>query len=255
MQIIDRYAYSSRARVVDPMYKAGLALLVIVLCLVLDRPMVGLLAAAWMWGLATYWGGLPGLLFGRVLLAEAAFLLLTVAGVAVSVSTIPPAIGWSWNLGPLWVGCSPASLETALRLATRALGGTAAMNFLALTTPLVDLIDALRRLKTPALLIDLMTLVYRFLFTLLESLTRIHTAQESRLGYVNLSRGMSSAGVLAGQLFVDACHRSRRLQIALESRGYSGELRVLPAEYRRDRWLPWLGAGIVASLFLARVIA
>lgn len=237
------------------MYKAGLALLVIVLCLVLDRPMVGLLAAVWMWGLASYWGGLPVLLFGRVLLAEALFLLLAVVGVALSVGTMPTEIGWSWNLGPLWIGCTPESLDTTLRLATRALGGTAAMNFLALTTPLVDIIDALRRLRTPALLIDLMTLIYRFLFTLLESLTRIHTAQESRLGYVNLSRGMSSAGVLAGQLFVDACHRSRRLQIALESRGYSGELRVLPAEYRTDRWLPWLGTGVIASLFLIRVVA
>ncbi len=237
------------------MYKAGLALTVIVLCLVLDRPMVGLLAAAWMWLLASRWGGLPVLLFGRVLFAEALFLLLAVVGVALSIATTPPEIGWSWNLGPLWVGCTPGSLDTALRLATRALGGTAAMNFLALTTPLVDVIDALRRLRTPALLIDLMTLIYRFLFTLLDSLTRIHTAQESRLGYVNLSRGMSSAGVLAGQLFVDACHRSRRLQIALESRGYSGELKVLPAAYRGDRWLPWLGTGVVASLFLIRAVA
>ena len=253
--MIDRYAYSSRARGVDPMYKAGLALLVIVLCLMLDRPMVGLAAAIWMWGLASYWGGLPVLLFGRVLLAEALFLLLAVVGVALSVGTMPLEIGWSWNLGPLWIGCTPESLDTALRLATRALGGTAAMNFLALTTPLVDIIDALRRLRTPALLIDLMTLIYRFLFTLLESLTRIHTAQESRLGYVNLSRGMSSAGVLAGQLFVDACHRSRRLQIALDSRGYSGELKVLPAEYHSDRLLPWLGTGVVASLFLIRVVA
>jgi cobalt/nickel transport system permease protein len=254
MQLIDHFAYSNSSRAVDPMYKASFALLVMVLCLVLDRPLVGLLAVAWMWGLATCWARLPALLFGRVLLAEGLFLLLAVTGIALSLGTTPVQGGWNWSCGPLWMGCSALSLETAARLASRALGGAAAMNFLALTTPLVDLIDALRRLRTPALLIDLMTLIYRFIFTLLESLTTMRTAQESRLGYVNFRRGMSSAGILAGQLFVDACHRSRRLQVALESRGFYGDLRVLPSEYRRDRWLPWLGAIAVATLLLARTL-
>jgi cobalt/nickel transport system permease protein len=251
---VDHYAYSSRVRVVDPTYKAGLALLVILLCLVLDRPTVGLVAVAWMWVLATWWGGLPALTFGRILLAEAVFLLLTVAGVAVTVSTTPQAVGWSRNLGPLWVGCSPASLETALRLATRALGGTAAMNFLALTTPLVDLIDALRRFRTPPLLIDLMNLVYRFIFTLLESATRMRTAQESRLGYVDRRRGMASAAALATQLLADCYQRTHRLQVALDSRGYTGSLRVLPSPYETDRGFLGLASAVVATMLAARVL-
>jgi hypothetical protein len=44
VHIIDQYAYTNRIRAVDPLQKAGLAGLVILLCLVLDRPMVGLLA-------------------------------------------------------------------------------------------------------------------------------------------------------------------------------------------------------------------
>ena len=255
MTNIDCYAYSSRIRAVNPAQKAVLALVVLLLCLVLDRPAVGVLAACWMCGLARYWAGLPLSVFGRLLLAEGLFLMLAVAGVAISVGTSPlQSVSWNWNVGPLWFGSSPTSVETAARLATRALGGAAAMNFLALTTPLVDLIEIMRRLRMPAALVDILTLIYRFIFVLLESLSRMYTAQDSRLGYINLRRGMASAGLLATRLYEETYHRSFRLQTALESRGYCGDLRVLPMRYRSD-WRPyWLGTGIVASLILARTL-
>lgn len=252
MQLIDRYAYSNRLRAVDPVQKVGLALLVMALCLLLDRPAVGLLAIGWMWGLASLRAGLPFLLVGRLLLVEGLFLVLAVVGVAISVGTVPiEGSGWGWNWGPLWAGSSLTSMEMAGRLAARALGCAAAMNFLALTTPLVDLIGLAHRLRMPALLIDLMVLVYRFIFALLDSLARMRTAQESRLGYVSLRQGMASTGVLASRLFLDAYHRSRRLQTALESRGYSGDLRVLPINYTADGRLWWVGAGAAATLLLA----
>jgi cobalt/nickel transport system permease protein len=256
MHLIDRYAYSNRIRSIDPAQKAGLALLVLALCLLLNRPAVGLLAASWMWGLATVLAGLPWRVFGRALLAEGMFLALSVAGVAISIGAAPPAdpIG-ALALGPLWVGVGRAGLATAVELASRALGAAAALNFLILTTPLVDQIDLARRLRVPPLLIDLMTLVYRSIFVLLESLQRMHTAQESRLGYRTAGRAMRSAGLLGSRLFVDAYRRAQRLQTGLESRGYSGELRVLPIVYRRDR--RWYGVclAVAASLILVRVLA
>jgi cobalt/nickel transport system permease protein len=112
------------------------------------------------------------------------------------------------------------------------------------------LVDLLRRLRCPLLLIDLMTLIYRFIFVLLESLNDMYTAQDSRLGYINFRRGIVSAGLLGSQLFIDAYHRSQRLQVALDSRGYAGDLKVLPASYQLDRRLWGLGTGMIASLLL-----
>ncbi|MFH1485912.1 MAG: cobalt ECF transporter T component CbiQ [Chloroflexota bacterium] len=256
MHIIDRYAYHSRLRALEPKHKAVLALLVMVLCLALDRPAVGLLAAGCMWGLASFWAGVPVMVFGRLLLAQGLFLLLAVSSVAVNLSTAPQEGSlWSASLGPLWLGSNPTSVDTAARLATRALGCAAAMNFLALTTPLVDLIDLMRRSRLPLPLIDLMTLVYRFIFTLLDRLNQMHTAQDSRLGYVNLRRGMASAGVLAARLFVEAYRHSQRLQTALESRGYHGDLKVLPSRHRTDWRFCCLGVIILASLSAARMLS
>lgn len=252
MPIIDQYAYTSRIRQLDPAQKAALTALVIVLCLLLDRPLVGLAAVLWMGGLTIFWAGIPGRVVGRVLLAEGLLLLLSVVGVALSFSTAPlPAPVASVQVGLLWIGTSPAALALAARLGCRALGCAAAMNFLALSTPLIDLVDLLRRLRVSPVLIDLMSVMYRYVFVLLESMQRMHTAQQSRLGYATRRAAMRSSGLLASRLFVDAYQRSRRMQTALESRGSTGgDLRVLPLAYRHDARVWGLGAAVAGSLLL-----
>lgn len=258
MHIIDCHAYSNRIRAVDPAHKAGLTFVVLLLCLLLSEPLVGLVAVAWMALLAGWLAGLPARVFGRVLLAEATFLALATIGVVISLSlTDPRAVSpWAWPVGPVWLSSSPEALYQGITLVTRALGCASAMNFLALTTPLVDMLELFRRWRVPAILVDIMVIIYRFIFVLLESLDRMYTAQESRLGYhTGYFRAMNNAALLGSHLFIDAFQRSRRLQIALESRGYDGgDLRVLPAQYSVNRKLLWLGLAVVTSLFLAWVM-
>lgn len=253
MQIIDRYAYTNRLRKVDPAYKAGFAMTVLALCLLLDEPGVGLVALAWMWVMAVLVAGLPAAAFSRILFAQGVFLILVTAGVAISVSIKDPGAtnAWVWRVGPTWFSSGPESLDQAAHVVTRALGATAAMNFLAMTTPLVDLVDLFRRMRVPAILIDVMTVMYRFIFVLLGSLNRTYVAQDSRLGYSSRGRSMISAGLLGSRLFIDSYQRSQRLQTALDARGYDGELRVLPPDYQRNN-TPLLVAGlaVLASLFL-----
>ncbi|NJP04664.1 MAG: cobalt ECF transporter T component CbiQ [Chloroflexaceae bacterium] len=252
MHLIDRYAYMSRIRFIDPAQKVALSGLVIGLCLLLDRPAVGLVAVLWMAGLAIIWAGLPAVMVGRLLLTEGLFLLLAVVGVAMSLSLVaPPASFQSIQFGPLWVSSNAESRALAALLVTRALGCAATMNLLALTTPLIDLVDLLRRLRLPIVLIDLITVMYRFVFVLLESLQRMHTAQQSRLGYATRRAALRSSGLLASRLFIDAYQRSTRMQTALESRGYAGDLRVLPLNYQHSRLVYGLGAAIAVSLLLA----
>lgn len=258
MHIIDHYAYSNRIRSVDPAHKVSLALIVVFLCLILNEPLVGAVAVIWMFVVTVYVTGIPGPTFGRLLLSEGTFLVLTTIGVVLSISLADPhqLSGWVWRVGPLWISTSPEALYQAANLIARALGAAAAMNFVALTTPLVDLIALFRRWHIPAILIDLMTLIYRFIFVLLESLNRIYQAQDSRLGYhTSYFRAMNSAALLGSRLFINTFQRSRHLQIALESRGYDGgDLRVLPTTYTSERKMLWIAVAVVICMALAWVI-
>jgi cobalt/nickel transport system permease protein len=254
VEIIDRYAYSNAIRKLDPTQKGALAILAMLLCLTLDRPLVSLLTISWMLGLTVLWARIPLAVTGRVVLGQGLFLVVSGLGVAVSTTLGAKTIsGWAIQLGPLWLSSSPAALATALGLVARALGCAAALNFLILTTPLVDLIEVLRRLGLPEALIDVMSLTYRAIFVLLESLRRMLTAQAARLGYSDPRRAMHSSAQLASQLFLDSYRRSQRLQRSLESRGMEGALRVLPMVYARDAWAWRLGAAMTTSLVLTRL--
>lgn len=258
MHIIDRYAYNNRIRRVDPAHKVGLAFTVLLLCLLLNEPLVGLATVGWMYWLAVRLAQLPPRAFGRVLLAEATFLVLATLGVIISLSLTDPRaiIPWAWSIGPLWISSSPDALYQGVTLILRALGCAAAMNFLALTTPLVDMLELFRRWRVPPLLVDLMVIIYRFIFVLFDSLDRMHTAQRSRLGYhTTYMRAMNNAALLGSRLFIDAFQRSRRLQLALDSRSYDGgDIRVLPSRYTTDRKLLRLGPVVAATLVLIWII-
>lgn len=259
MHIIDQHAHHNRIRSLDPAYKVGLALTVLLLCLVLNKPLVGVIAVGWMYLLALRLAGLGWRTFGRVVLVEGTFMILTTIGVVLSVSLTDPGdiSPWALRLGPLWLSSSPASLYQGVTLVTRALGAASAMNFLALTTPLVDMLELFRRWRLPVILVDIMAIIYRFIFVLLESLNTMYVAQDSRLGYqTSYWRAMNSAALLGSRLFIEAFQRSQRLQIALESRGYEGgDLQVLPSPYQSNPKIVWLGLVIAASLWLVGVLA
>jgi cobalt/nickel transport system permease protein len=257
MDIIDRFAYNNRLRTVDPMIKASLAGCMILFCLILDRASVSGLTVLWMFLMAVGVARVPPRVFTTVLLTEGLFLTLTTIGIALSITLRDPVgqADWILSIGPLWISSSIDRVRLAGSLVARALGCATAMNFLALTTPLIDLIDVARRLHIPTTLTDMMTVIYRYIFVLLGSLERMRTSQESRLGYVNFKRGMSSAALLATRLFIESYQRSQRLQTALESRGYTDSLRVLPVQYRRDWPMIITSAAIPLSLLIVYWIA
>ena len=235
MHLIDNYAYGNRLRKIDPAFKVGLASLILIVCLLSTSPYTGLVATIGIFSLTVGPAAIPAKVFGRVLLAEFTFFILATAGIAVSITTASPLSvnPWVLRIGSLWFSTSSVMLQNALLVISRVMGGAAAMNFLALTTPMVEVIGLLRRLRVPELLIDLMTLMYRFIFVLLESLERMVLAQEMRMGFNGWRRSLNSAGQIGANLFVEAFRRSQKLETALQGRCWDGTLRVLPQKYER----------------------
>jgi cobalt/nickel transport system permease protein len=234
MDLIDRTAHSNALRCVDPAQKGALALLALLLCLLLDRPAASLLAACWMLALAALWARVPAQVLGRVMLVQGFFVTLASLGVALRAGVGAPAPGlWAVRAGPLWLATGPAALAAALGPAARALGCAAALSFLILSTPLVDLVELLRRMRAPATLLDLITLTYRAIFVLQDSL---HTTTAA-----------PSAESSAARLLRDAYNRSLRLESGLEGRIAHGA----PPAYTRDRRAWLLGAALAAGMLLA----
>lgn len=102
----------------------------------------------------------------------------------------------------------------------RSIAATAAMMLFASTTPMSDLTDSLRRIGLPAPCVDVISVMYRMIFLLLESVVVVRKSQTSRLGYSNARRSVRSAGLLTAAVLARAWERARTLERGLSGRNF-----------------------------------
>ena len=99
------------------------------------------------------------------------------------------------------------------------------------TTPPLRLLEALRSIRVPAVLVAIVMLMYRYLFVLVEEAQSMMRARAARSAAIGPKSGGSlvwrakSAGGMAGSLFIRTLDRSERIYMAMVARGYDGTLR------------------------------
>lgn len=175
---------------------------------------------------------IPPPVLGVAMAAPLAFIALGSLSVAVNVggSTLPDAL-WAW--GPLSV--SQTSTIRALEVFGHGVAGTLALMVLATTTPMIDLLTWLRKLRVPDPLIEVASLTYRLLFVLLDTLLNVHEAQTNRLAdAADFRRRWHNMAGSIGAVLVRSWDRAARLQSGLEARGYESKLVTLPIARSRS---------------------
>jgi len=251
--LLDTYAYSNRWRHLHPAEKGLLSVLALAAALCARTPQAAAIAGLLMATLTVAGAGIPLQRYLRLLLLPAGFLLAGTTGLALSPVggdlplLILPGTG-------LTVWLSNAGLQQALLVLVRTLSAIAAVYFLALTTPLTEIIGLLRRLRVPALLLELMVLAYRQIHVFAEVAGQMRTAQLSRLGDASLVSHWRSLSTLAAGLFLKAHLRSRQLHRSLLCRGYDHDLlwleRDIPCSGRNLLLAALLGGALLALALL-----
>lgn len=246
----DRYAYQSRLRRVAPLPKLVLAAAALVVCLCCDSVWVGLTTVLAMGILITVLGGLPVKVYLHFLKVPLAFLV--VGGITILIHSYPTGTATlaALPVGERLWGFTAGDLDQAARLFCKAMGAVGCMYFLSLNTPVTDLTMALERLRVPRLAVELMELIYRFIFVLGATAANIRLAQESRLGYQGFRRSVRSLGELSSMVFLRAWRKAQSIYTALEARGYAGSLATLAGDYTPGLWLLPLTAAIAGGQLL-----
>ncbi|ADL07087.1 cobalt ECF transporter T component CbiQ [Thermosediminibacter oceani] len=208
--LLDNFAYNNNFRSVHPGEKLAFGLLMMFLGFI-SGPIVHLAVFAVMTGILVPGAGIPIRFYLRSLLIPPVFLLP----------------------GVLVVVISSGSFDEGMVLFSRSMALVSCFYFIAMTTPVPDILMLMHRLRVPDLFIELSLLTYRYLFVLLDAASRIHVSQNSRLGYAYCGRGLKSMAMLASSLLIKSLKTADELRISLEARGYDGKLRVLDhREYR-----------------------
>jgi cobalamin biosynthesis protein CbiM/cobalt ECF transporter T component CbiQ len=161
----------------------------------------------------------PAATYVKVMAVPVVFIALGVLPLLVSIS---PG-------GPWLVGLSPAEggAEQAVAVALRALAGAGSLLFLALSTPLPQILQAMRRLGVPPVIVEVAALVYRSIWSFVETVAAMRRAQAARLGYSSFRGSYRSLGVLVAAFFGRSLQRARAMENGLAARNWHGDLRVL----------------------------
>ena len=110
------------------------------------------------------------------------------------------------------------------------LGAAAAVSWLyalCLSTPLAGLIGALGRLRVPEILIELMYLIYRYIFVLSGTFVQLRTAAVTRLGTASARASLRSAGWMMTSLLTASFRKASASFDAMQARGCAGRIRFL----------------------------
>jgi cobalt/nickel transport system permease protein len=113
-------------------------------------------------------------------------------------------------------------LQNGCLVFSKVMGGVSLLLLLSFTTTIVDLCVSARWFRIPDVLLELLFLMYRYIFLFLEEVSRMHTAQRCRLGYSTWRKTIHSFGTLGGMLIVRAVSRAESTHTAMQSRGYDG---------------------------------
>jgi cobalt/nickel transport system permease protein len=92
---------------------------------------------------------------------------------------------------------------------------------------MTNILLILRKARVPKVLIETSLLIYRYIFVFIEVMETMHTSQELRLGYSGWLKKLRSTSLLIGNLFIRVLEQGERTFIAMNARGYDGNIRVL----------------------------
>ena len=246
---IDYYACQSGLRRWNDGYKVLSACMILVLCIVLDHPWVSVAVIVTM-GMVNLWGNRVSLhTYTGLLKIPIAFLVLGSVAIALGVSRQP--LG-DYNLWLHWgyLYFTKTGIRQALELFLKAMGAVSAMYLMALSTPASNLIGVLKKAHVPKIIVELMNMIYRFIFILTEVQGNMKTAAVSRLGYVDFKTSCYSFGQTAGNLFILSLKKANTYYDAMVSRCYEGDLPFWEEEKPIKAWQIGILALYVAGLLL-----
>lgn len=138
-------------------------------------------------------------------------------------------------VGPVDLRISGEGLRTFTTIALKSWLSVQVAMLLAFTTPFHDLVDALRELRLPRVMVAIISFMYRYLAVLTDEASRMLRARDARSadpaggGGGSIRWRATVTGRMVGSLFLRAYERSERIYAAMQARGFEGEFRHLGA--------------------------
>ena len=231
---LEYYSYNSKINSWNPHLKFWYSMVLIVLGIILSNIYISI-SIVFICGFITIFLGKISLKkyidFFKVPII---FLLISVAVININFSKNITDF-YYFNIGDLYIYTTDENIKKSCILFWRALSGVSSMYMLALSTPLNEIIYVMKKARTPQIIIELMYLVYRFIFIMRDSYKSMRKSIESRLGFRDYRISLLSFGKIISNILIISLRKSNSFYDAMESRCYRGEIRFFIREKKIDK--------------------
>lgn len=238
---IYQYAYESKIKYWNTEKKLLVSLLFIFTAIICDSILISLVIIGITGFVTVVLGGLSLYSYLKMLRIPVGFLILGTIAIGVNIGNASdlsqgmPMGDWYLNLYICYLYMTKAGLMQMLHVFLRALAAVSAMYMLSLSTPVHKILVVLKKVHVPKLIIELMYLIYRYIFILWALHKQINVAAETRLGYCDYKTSFRTFGQVNWNLFILSMKKASQYYDAMEARGYDGELRFLDEEAGNEK--------------------
>ena len=245
---MDALAYSSRMLHWAPLGKLLLVIAVLVVNVMTQSVVTAFAVMALGLCLMAYSTNMKIPFMLGVAIGEAILILIVACGIiSVNGDTSQPCI-WQGNF--LWLDfyMTADSFNEAWLVMIRSVAGITVMMAFATSTPIPHLSQALRQIRIPPEICEIIVLIYRYAFLLLERLDTMWSAASSRLGFSGIMRTIKTVASIAVGIFTTSMNLADKAQISLECRGYQG---YFPIYHRPPKaGIRWVAVAVVVFVLL-----
>jgi cobalt/nickel transport system permease protein len=149
-----------------------------------------------------------------------------------------------------WFSMTDAGLRSAAFLIARTGTSATLAGLLVVTTPWPRVLKALRTFRCPVVLVAMLGMTYRYIFVMLNTAFEMFESRKSRtVGVLSPSESRRLAASAAGVLLSKSVQLSGDVHLAMQSRGFRGEVYLIH-EFRATAY-DWQWAAGFAALALA----
>lgn len=221
---IDYYAYISGLRNWNTVYKVIFSLGALITVIAADSILVSAATMVFMLYLNVGSGRIQCRDYLRLLWVPAAFILLGGAAIMIQFGD---GRGSLFSIPFFWTRLfiTKDSLILALDTALKAFAAISAFYMVTLSTPMGEIISVFRKVHVPGLILELMHLIYRYIFILSDTNRAQKEAAKSRNGYCDLKTSFRTFSGEIANLFVMSMKKADMYYDAMEARGYDGDCR------------------------------
>ena len=226
---IDSYAYKSKLRKINPAFKEIFAFLTLLICIIADNIYVSLAIIVSMGFITIFKGGIKFHEYMSLMSIPVVFMILGSIAIAFGVSMSP--IGdYNLHLCGFYLYTSDENIMKTMEIVMKAFGAISAMYMMTLSTNTSEIISVLRKAHIPKIIIELMNMIYRFIFILIDVQCKMKNSAQSRLGYIDFKTSCYSFGSTASNLLIVSLKKANTYYNAMESRCYNGDMLFLEEE-------------------------